>query len=153
MHDIWIDCVKCNKMTGVMKLDLSAAFDLVDHPILLKKLELLGFDQAAVTWFCSYLTAKSHCVYIDGKFSVFSEVNVGVPQGSVLGPLLYILFVKDLPEVVHCHGNGQDETLFSMNCKDFGGLCGYVDDRSYTFASSDATTLSRVRSTRNLQNI
>ena len=52
-------------------------------------------------WFWSYLHARSQCVYVDGKVSGFEVVDVGVPQGSVLGALLYILFVNDLPEVVH----------------------------------------------------
>ena len=68
-------------------------------------------------WFWSYLHARSQCVYVDGKVSGFEVVDVGVPQGSVLGALLYILFVNDLPEVVHghhgtCHGNPNQAQVF-----------------------------------------
>ena len=90
-------------MAGVMMLDLSAAFDLVDHHLLLQKLELIGFERPAVVWMWSYLNARSQCVYVDGKFSGYEVVDVVVQQGSVLGALLYILFVNDLPEVVHGH--------------------------------------------------
>ena len=103
MYDGWVESLENDEMAGVMMLDLSAAFDLVDHQLLLQKLELLGFDKPAVLWMWSYLCGRSQCVYVDGKFSDLEPVEVGVPQGSVLGALLYILFVNDLPEVVHGH--------------------------------------------------
>ena len=102
-------------MAGVMMLDLSAAFDLVDHSILLKKLELLGFDQQTVIWFWSYLTKRSQCVYVDGKTSELKPVNVGVPQGRVLGPLMYILFVNTVnPSIIHFNKGSTSAVLGSV---------------------------------------
>ena len=147
MYDNWVNSIERDELAGVMMLDLSAAFDLVDHSLLLKKLELMGFDKRVVVWFWSYLSGRTQCVYIDGKLSDVRAVPVGVPQGSVLGALLYILFVNELPEVVHGHdGNTcvQDEggVKFNLTCPECGSLCCYVDDSTYFYSSSSPALLS-----------
>ena len=101
MYENCIDGVENGEMAAVMMIDLSAAFDLVNHDILLKKLKLLGFDEKTVTWFWSFLTNRSQAVYIDGQLSNVKRIKIGVPQGSLLGVLLYNIFGIDLPEVVH----------------------------------------------------
>ena len=81
-------------------LDMSAAFDVVDHDIPLNKLKLYGFDDLALKWVNDYLSGRSQAVYIDGCMSSFLPVDVGVPQGSILGPLFYVLFTNDFPETI-----------------------------------------------------
>ena len=84
----------------LLYLDMSAAFDVVDHGILLNKLKLYGFDEQALKWMENYLSGRSQAVFIDGSLSSFLPVDIGVPQVTILGPLCYILFTNDLPETV-----------------------------------------------------
>ena len=68
-------------------LDLSKAFDTIDHRILLQKLQVCDIRRCAFKWFCSYLTDRSQCVCIDDICSTFLQIKCGVPQGYMLGPL------------------------------------------------------------------
>ena len=84
-------------------LDLSAAFNVLDPEILLEKLSIYCFQENAVGWIRSYLTDRQQQVYVDGALSEPQKVDIGVPQGSILGPLLYTIYTNDLPESVHNH--------------------------------------------------
>ena len=83
-------------------LDLQKAFDTVDHSILLQKLDTMGFDASSASWFRSYLSGRFQAVDINGIISSFQKVNCGVPQGSILGPLLFLLYVNDMQGAVTC---------------------------------------------------
>jgi hypothetical protein len=107
MYNGWVEAFDEDKLTAVVMLDLSAAFDVVDPDILLDKLRVYGFQQCAVSWLESYLRNRHQQVYVDGVLSEPKEVHVGVPQGSILGPLLYIIYTNDLPEVIHNHDTPQ----------------------------------------------
>ena len=119
-----------------MLLDLSAAFDVVDHGILLEKLKIYGFDDSLVNWIKSYLSKRKQNVYIDGAFSEELELEAGVPQGSILGPLLYVIFTNDLPEAVHNHLQ-ENGSFYNTHCQKCGGLCCYADDCTYTISGSN----------------
>ena len=86
-------------------LDLSAAFDTIDHDILIKKLlEDFGIQGSALRWFEDYLRDRSFCVKVGGGFSEFLCLLFGVPQGSLLGPVLFILYIKQLQMIAAKYG-------------------------------------------------
>ena len=82
-------------------LDLKKAFDTVNFEILLKKMENYGFQGKANKWFENYLTNRKQYVYINGKKSEEKKITCGVPQGSVLGPILFLIFINDLPRATN----------------------------------------------------
>ena len=103
------------KINGVILLDLSAAFDLVDANILIEKLRIYGIEEDFISWIRSYLTGRKQAVWIDHVLSEFLDVSLGVPQGSILGPLLFIIFANDLPHSLTCQldAYADDSTLTS----------------------------------------
>ena len=100
MMDSWIRGVDTGQLTGACLLDMSSAFDVVNHGLLLEKLAYYGFSEQIIMWIKSYLSGRRQCVSIGGCLSKFLDVDSGVPQGSILGPLLYTIFTNELPEVL-----------------------------------------------------
>ena len=97
--------IQAGKIVIVVLLDLSAAFDTIDHDILLEKLlRDYGISGKAFDWMQSYLQNRSFCVKIGDTFSSLLELLFGVPQGSLLGPILFILYIKALQMIAAKYG-------------------------------------------------
>ena len=103
--------------TILVLLDLSAAFDTIDHDLLKKDLKILGLGGKALSWFESYLENREFCVNIGRQFSDRARMRTGIPQGSVLGPVLFIIYTIELYYLlqsinVDCHFYADDTQLY-----------------------------------------
>ena len=112
------------RLTGTVFIDLRKAFDTVDHTVLLRKLSSLGVVQGELHWSRNYLMNPTQVVDYHDVSSAAESVAIGVPQGSILGPLLFILHLNDLPDVV-------------VECS----ILMYADDTVLFFSAPQASTI------------
>ena len=117
-----------NEFSIAVFCDLQKAFDCCDHTILLKKLSNLGVGDAELRWFASYLTDRSQYVEINGISSDPLFILCGVPQGSILGPILFLIYINDLPESSKLFSSlfADDTTLLASN-SDLNSLVVFVN--------------------------
>ena len=115
--------ISCGRMVGMTLIDLCKAFDTVNHDILLEKMAAMGVS--SVEWFRSYLSQRSQCVTIGDFQSDFVAISCGVPQGSILGPQLFLLYINDM-------------IVSTTNCK----LSLYADDSALIFSHTDPTVIA-----------
>ena len=100
--DIILEAMDKQKVTAVVLLDMRKAFDSLNHDILLLKLQDIGLSSAALKWFSGYLYNRFQGVHINSKLSDKLPIQSGVPQGRILGPIQFNIYVNDLPSVSQC---------------------------------------------------
>ena len=116
LTDSWLSTINRSDLSGDVFVDLRKAFDLVDHRIALSKLSVYLNSSNSLSFFCSYLKNRVQLVFIRGSYSSEGTVKYGVPQGSVLGPVLFCIYINDLPlhipsNSAECHMLADDTTL------------------------------------------
>ena len=118
--DSWAFNIDRGNVNTVFFLDLKKAFDTVDHDVLLAKLILYGIQESAYDWFKSYLNNRTQKCVVNGSLSKVCSLGCGVPQATFLGPLLFLIYITDLP-----------------NCLSFCQPRMYADDTHITYSSTD----------------
>ena len=101
MNDL-LEATDEGKVSILTLLDLSAAFDTIDHAILLKRLSItFGMRGTVLKWFQSYLVGRTFFMHLDGINSAQYDLEFGVPQGFVLGPILYTMYTQPLGKIIN----------------------------------------------------
>ena len=96
--DDWLEAMDDDEIIGACFLDIQKCFDTINHKLLLQKLAYYGINDNELQWFTNYLHERQQSVFCNGMLSKPEQIDIGVPQGSILGPILFLLYVNDLSQ-------------------------------------------------------
>ena len=113
--DTWTSIIEDDDTLDSIYLDFAKAFDSVPHQRLLRKIKALGIEGKVLDWIAAFLNNRRQCVIVNGSASRWSDVVSGVPQGSVIGPVLFVIFINDMPNHIN-----NFISLFADDAKLFG---------------------------------
>lgn len=148
LQDLWLLAAERHEISASLLLDLSAAFDLVEHEILLGKLGIYGFSPSSLNWFASYLKDRIQYVQVESRLSDPQPTgSQGVPQGSLLGPLLFLIFYNDFPEtkypLEHLTREYENKSLPLTELPTCSTSVLYADDNTDNSSDKDPDVLQR----------
>ncbi len=133
--DNWTRLLENDQTVDAIYLDFAKAFDSVPHQRLLRKCKALGIEDKVLSWIAAFLTNRRQCVNVNGTASDWTEVVSGVPQGSVIGPVLFIIFINDMPNNIQ-----NFIALFADDAKLYGKSSSSMDRNSL---QEDLSTLQQ----------
>jgi hypothetical protein len=113
LHTWFVALEKSKSVIRIVFLDFSKAFDLIDHNILLNDFKYVGVRPALLPWLASYLSDRLQRVHIDGSTSCFKKINAGVPQGSKIGPIVFITKIINY-QIWHSLTKIQEKNMFQF---------------------------------------
>ena len=138
---------------GIILVDLQKTFDTIDHTILLQKMKCIGFKELVIKWFQSHFSNRKFFVTLENVFSDTGLINCGVPQGAILGPLFFLIYINDLPQALNETGSSlyADDTCIFYQDKDvqkieevlnkeFSSLCEWFVDNKLSIQFGDDKT-------------
>ena len=146
MCDEWLKNMDEGKITGLVSLDIKKAFDSINHQMLMSKMkDQFGIRENELNWFTFYLTDRQQVCCVNDHISSWKSIESGVPQGSILGPLIFLLYINDLPQYLKFTTSG----LYADDTQIFASSDNY--DELVELLNSDLKNISRWLSDNKLQ--
>ena len=118
MLEKWKKALDKRNNAGALLTDLSKAFDCLNHELLIAKLEAYGFDYLSLAYIFSYLSGRKQRTKVNNSFSKWSDIRSGIPQGSIIGPLLFNIYINDIFYIVnenYLTNYADDNTPYAIN--------------------------------------